>query len=841
MTITKLADKISDVLLALLISFSLVFALTSSLCLTYPVLSILLLVVLFAGLFCVMFYSKTSSIISFSAIGLTLLVSVFYIMFGTGLGKVVKFFNDYFFWLSEFILYPDPETVDNVFQFITILALCILFSLFSYLFIVRKFRFLVVMITGTAVFGVQCSYGIVSSLAPFYIFLVAALMVYLRHIYQSKLSKGPNDYAKPAQLALWSLPVCVLIIALSYTIHASDKPIEWKWLDKKIISAYNYFKKNFDYETFDYFSLSSSSGFGDRNNILGGRVKLDRTSVLQVSSPKRVYLKGISLETYTGSKWVNSEASLMPKGSDFSGIYRDTEEMTDGMEILTGSDDFLETYFEENPVSVIFLNIKTKSLFLPSKATEFKPATKSFSAFVNNTGDYSSKQRYSRGFRYSIKMYSPKIGTDAFADIMRKSKKGLYSEALVKMKLPDYYVNFKDYYLGNTTSGGTNTSTDSAFATFSANVQTQPSTGSGLQIPVITSPEKMKTFETLTALKRRSTETYKKYLQLPENLPQRVKDLSASLVSSETNDYDKAKAIEQYLASNYPYNLDVHSTPRNRDFVDYFLFDLKEGYCSYYASAMTILARCAGLPARYVEGYMLPPEPVKDDRNTYVVSNMQAHAWVEIYFEGYGWLPFEPTAPFRSNFYATTDLNDDVIYSDNYGSSYADYMEELMRRYAQQGGGYVDLGPDTAKAGPSAVIIILYTLAGLVLLIIALLITNIIRSRLRLYKMINLPANECVLRFYDYFVNILGLQGLGLLPSETPFQFSSRIDSNMFFSPVRFKVITDIFVKSRYSTENATENEKQLFCDFHPGFLSEIKINMGKFKYFMLKYLLGKF
>ncbi|MGI6669306.1 MAG: transglutaminase-like domain-containing protein [Acetivibrionales bacterium] len=140
---------------------------------------------------------------------------------------------------------------------------------------------------------------------------------------------------------------------------------------------------------------------------------------------------------------------------------------------------------------------------------------------------------------------------------------------------------------------------------------------------------------------------------MPENLPQRVKDLSLSLTSSKENNYDKAKAIEQYLASNYPYNLDVRSTPRNRDFVDYFLFDLKEGYCSYYASAMAILARCAGLPARYVEGYMLPPEPLEDDRTAFIITNMQAHAWVEIYFEGYGWLPFEPTSPFRSRFYET--------------------------------------------------------------------------------------------------------------------------------------------------------------------------------------------
>ena len=57
---------------------------------------------------------------------------------------------------------------------------------------------------------------------------------------------------------------------------------------------------------------------------------------------------------------------------------------------------------------------------------------------------------------------------------------------------------------------------------------------------------------------------------------------------------------------------------------------------------MTVLLRSIGIPARYVEGYMLPPEPIKD--NTYEVTNENAHAWVEVYFEGLGWIPFEPTS-----------------------------------------------------------------------------------------------------------------------------------------------------------------------------------------------------
>jgi hypothetical protein len=77
------------------------------------------------------------------------------------------------------------------------------------------------------------------------------------------------------------------------------------------------------------------------------------------------------------------------------------------------------------------------------------------------------------------------------------------------------------------------------------------------------------------------------------------------------------------------------------DIVDYFLFELKEGYCDYYATSMVVLARAAGLPARLVVGYA---PGYYDARNAiYVVTEAEAHAWAEIYFPEYGWIEFEPT------------------------------------------------------------------------------------------------------------------------------------------------------------------------------------------------------
>ncbi len=145
---------------------------------------------------------------------------------------------------------------------------------------------------------------------------------------------------------------------------------------------------------------------------------------------------------------------------------------------------------------------------------------------------------------------------------------------------------------------------------------------------------------------RSSSQTYpeeirQRYLTLPETTPQRVLDLAQELTKDIKNPYDKAKAIETYLRT-YPYSLDVPPPPTDQDVADFFLFDLKTGYCDYYATSMIVLARSVGLPARLVIGYSNGIyNPMKAE---YIVREANAHSWVEVYFAGVGWVEFEPTA-----------------------------------------------------------------------------------------------------------------------------------------------------------------------------------------------------
>ncbi len=131
-----------------------------------------------------------------------------------------------------------------------------------------------------------------------------------------------------------------------------------------------------------------------------------------------------------------------------------------------------------------------------------------------------------------------------------------------------------------------------------------------------------------------------RYLALPEGVPERVFALAGEFSAGASTPYGRARAVEEYLRA-IPYTLDLPQPPSGQDVADYFLFDLQRGYCDYYATAMVVLARAAGLPARLVVGYAVGARD--EDSSLTVVTAADAHSWAEVYFPGYGWVEFEPT------------------------------------------------------------------------------------------------------------------------------------------------------------------------------------------------------
>lgn len=133
-----------------------------------------------------------------------------------------------------------------------------------------------------------------------------------------------------------------------------------------------------------------------------------------------------------------------------------------------------------------------------------------------------------------------------------------------------------------------------------------------------------------------------RYLQLPNTVTPETIALAAEVTSGYDTPFDKALAVRDYLRTNILYNDQIDAAPEGVDPVHYTLFDIHEGYCNYYASAMAVMLRSQGVPARVVSGYALGE--YDGSTNSYRVRSSNLHTWVETYFPGYGWIQFEPTA-----------------------------------------------------------------------------------------------------------------------------------------------------------------------------------------------------
>jgi transglutaminase-like putative cysteine protease len=150
-----------------------------------------------------------------------------------------------------------------------------------------------------------------------------------------------------------------------------------------------------------------------------------------------------------------------------------------------------------------------------------------------------------------------------------------------------------------------------------------------------------------------------RYLQLPDTITPRTRDLARQITDGLDNPYDKVQAITDYLRDTIEYIPSIDTPPLEQDRVDWFLFDYRKGYCTYYASAEIVMLRSIGIPARLAAGYAQGERQVGEDAagpvqqpgsrdetagsDVFVVRQRDAHAWVEVYFPQYGWIEFEPT------------------------------------------------------------------------------------------------------------------------------------------------------------------------------------------------------
>jgi len=774
--------------MSVFLSFSFVYALTTSLNFTYSAKEVLILVFLTTAVFSVAFVNKLSLKISAVLAGLVIAAGVFCFVKKPILFKLVyNKLSEAFLWLTGYINGELP--LSTQYQKYTALALSIAISLALYVFTVKRFNFYVLLAGGISLFAVQWILEYFVSFIPFYVFLFIILLCYIKHIYMRSSMTTQNRSFSPAVFLLAALPFCGLVSLLAYYLPSSDKPIEWEWMDSKIRNIQSFINSISSLES-EYFSINYT-GFGEDGTRLGGNANLDDILVMKVDSPRgNVYLKGAVRELYTGFSWKSVDSGFVSLGEklELSGFDSDLLELAESSRLIYGRRNIINEFLRKDTLKVTYNNLRTKTLFLPAKTESIRFSSAPLNVLFDSYGILSSENYLGKQFEYTIEFYSLEKDNDNLANLLRNSRKGLYSN----------YMNAVSQRNG------------------------------------LSSRRIMYSIRSINKLVAASRDTYNKYLQLPQELPERVKKLAFEITSEADNDFDRVKSIESYLSKNYTYTLQPGTVPKNQDFVDYFLFDSKKGYCTYYATAMTVLVRSLGIPARYVEGYVVPSQPVSG--TTYEITNKQAHAWVEVYFEGFGWLTFEPTSPFSQNLYGNLEQNS-ISESNEPPKADNGPEENNVKESSEQR----DLPASEEDLGVGVKDVRQFLLTFLKLFVPALpvfillwgTVVCTIRRKLRVKRLLKLTPQQTIIQMYKYFIKSLSALGYTVNPGETPLQYAERIDSYLEFYPIDFKKVTDIFIKARYSNMTIKEKDRQLMIDFYRIFHVEFRKNMSIIKCFL--------
>jgi hypothetical protein len=287
--------------------------------------------------------------------------------------------------------------------------------------------------------------------------------------------------------------------------------------------------------------------------------------------------------------------------------------------------------------------------------------------------------------------------------------------------------------------------------------------------------------------------------------------------------------LRDYLRAGYEYSLEARSAPEGRDFVDFFLFDEKKGYCSYHASALAVMLRAIGIPSRYVEGYIA--QRAEEDGSA-IVRQRDAHSWVEAFIEPYGWLTLEATPA-----YPPPDPLNPVP------SAYAGYTPPEAER-GLAGGGQVDA--DSAQRyfsqalGALAVALsIAIALAVILILPARAFYCGFKRARLE-RGLAALSAERRYGSLYLYALDLMALSGQGIARGETAREYAARVKARFFLEEAPFTLLSERFEEARYGgrlIEADSETRLRIFIAYAER---RLRARLGVLRYLWTRFILAK-
>ena len=509
-----------------------------------------------------------------------LLVCIFAIVVTVGIRGIEAFFSSYGNWLAGSGGWNEEWLFGyQLIQLIAVSILCYFLQFF-----LEKYGYLklaaAAALVGTLIVCMYRESGISGT-------GVALICVYLTLTYvewqQSRWDKMRSENSK--QYMLWILPFFALYFLLLLFMPAPQKPYQWQWAK----DAYSAVKEAFliatqnlagkGREDFDM----AFSGFSEDGELRGDLAESSQELMTIRCNAKQltnVYLAGTVYDTFHGRGWEKNDEQ----------IYRDR--YLDTMETLaavrTFDKEYQNDYLRETSLTLYYRYLHTDYLFLPLKLSRMEDAGGDLVSLLNGQQFFEEQKGY--GTEYEVRYFQMNANQEVFYRFLEDTEG--WDEAVLLEIMKNY---------------GT-----------AANVHADAGE--------------------LEEYHKRIQELYSKSPLLSDEMEAYLEELTKDAGT----DLEKLVCIEEELSSRTytrtPGNLPDYVRDES-SFLDYFLLEKSEGYCTHFATAFVLLARAEGIPARYVQGFCVP---MKGEREAVVTSGM-AHAWPEVYLEGIGWIPFEPT------------------------------------------------------------------------------------------------------------------------------------------------------------------------------------------------------
>ncbi|MBP7174764.1 MAG: transglutaminase domain-containing protein [Thermoclostridium sp.] len=530
--------------------------------------------------------------------------------------------SHYLIWLAT--LGQDSKNTIAEFMMATILMICYMFSAIVFYFSCIRDRIGILFMTGFIPLLLQTAKTSKEITLPFLLFVILFFCLYIG----KNLRMTMMDSEKHTKLWYLASVTCFTLVVLGLSLVLPKPLVQPKLaeLDSVVAQALRPLLNAAPSE-----ELAGSDTY--TLQLYRGSVELDKASpptsdriLFQVEASEPLYLRVQSHDRYNLNRWFSASPALKQgypvsdlfvqnmKPYALAGMLGALEEQ-ELLDLGLSSPGEILSFSSQRPQfnrALIQMNRVSADFFLTTPGVfSLQPEASGIEAIINDLNYCypSSLEKLQLFEEYQLDYFSQEIPV-------------LSTEmAVIRQMHADIYTAFRK-------------NRQTLFEKYEENIKQLPFSEAEMMAILFSSDQE---FEL----------AYNNFTDLPHDLPERIYQLAESITSGETSNYGKALALENYFqSSGFRYDLSPPRLPYGRDVNDYFLFESRRGFCVHFASAMVILARASGLPARYTEGYI--SDEWNEQEKLYNVRAKDAHAFPEIYIPGFGWMIFEPTVSAES-------------------------------------------------------------------------------------------------------------------------------------------------------------------------------------------------